>query len=236
MTEVRISVAMATYNGEKYIRQQLDSILDNLAVDDEVVISDDGSKDGTLEILKEYREKDSRIRLLKGPEEGIIANFEHAMRNCRGEYIFLADQDDVWMADKIESVMECFSQRDVALVIHDARVMEEKLQDEIMPSFFQYRNSGPGFCKNFIKNTYMGCCMAFHKKVRDYVLPIPRDIQMHDQWIGMLSDRKFGKSVFLREKLLLYRRHENTSSDFSRNTVPVMIKNRFVLFRRIMRK
>lgn len=232
MEEVRISVAVASYNGADYIGEQLDSILQNLSMQDEVLVSDDGSTDGTIEIVKEYEQKDARVHLLHGPKKGIIANFEYAMQMCRGKYIFLSDQDDIWRPDKVEKVLEVFEQPDVYLVIHDARVCKEDGKEVVMPSFFAYRGSGAGVLKNYIKNTYMGCCMAFRKEVREKALPIPKDIQMHDQWIGIVSDYCFGKSVFLQEQLLEYRRHEQNASDFSHNTIGVMLKNRILLAKR----
>ena len=90
----KISVAMATYNGEKYIKKQIESILINLNKDDELIISDDGSKDKTLDIIKSI--KDKRIKIISGPKQGVIKNFENALNNCTGEYIFLSDQDDIW--------------------------------------------------------------------------------------------------------------------------------------------
>jgi glycosyltransferase involved in cell wall biosynthesis len=227
---MRISVALAAYNGALYIGKQLDSILDNLTADDEVVISDDGSTDGTVGVIEEYRKKDSRIRLLKGPGEGVIANFEHAIADCRGEYIFLADQDDLWMQDKVERVMGVFADPKVHLVVHDARVMNADLSQTLMESFFAYRNSKPGVWNNLLKNRYMGCCMAFRRALVSKILPIPRDIPMHDQWIGLLSDYYYGKSVFLREPLLYYRRHAGAVSDFEHNSVMIMLHNRFRIY------
>jgi glycosyltransferase involved in cell wall biosynthesis len=227
---MRISVALAAYNGALYIGEQLDSILDNLTADDEIVISDDGSSDGTVGIIEEYRKKDSRIRLLQGPGDGVIANFEHAIAACRGTYIFLADQDDRWMPDKAVKVMEAFADPQVYLVIHDARVMNEDLSRTLMESFFTYRNSKPGVWNNLLKNRYMGCCMAFRRELVPKLVPIPRDIPMHDQWIGLLSDYYYGKSVFLRETLLYYRRHAGAVSDFEHNSVMVMLKNRFRIY------
>lgn len=233
MEQVRVSVAIAAYNGAAYIAQQLDSILTNLSELDEIIVSDDGSTDATRKIVSEYEQKDSRVHLVEGPREGIIANFEHAMQMCKGTYIFLSDQDDVWESNKVEKVLEILEQRDVFLVIHDAKVCNDNLEEVVMPSFFSYRGSGAGAWKNYVKNTYMGCCMAFKKEVRDKVLPIPKDIQMHDQWIGILSDYYFGKSVFLQKPLLLYRRHAQNASDFSHNSIGVMLKNRIRLARRL---
>jgi glycosyltransferase involved in cell wall biosynthesis len=227
---MRISVALAAYNGALYIRQQLDSILDNLAAEDEIVISDDGSTDGTLAILEEYRARDTRIRLLKGPGEGVIANFEHAISGCRGDYIFLADQDDLWMPDKVEKVMQVFADPKVFLVIHDAKVMNADLSKTLMESFFAYRGSKPGVWSNLLKNRYMGCCMAFRRELVPKILPIPRDIPMHDQWIGLVSDHFYGNSVFLHDALLYYRRHADAVSDFAHNTAAVMLRNRVKIY------
>lgn len=234
MEQIRISVALASYNGEKYIASQLESILQNLSEQDEIVVSDDGSTDRTREIVTSFREKDARIRLVDGPEQGIIANFEHALKECRGAYLFLADQDDVWAKDKVEKVMRAFEEEQVSLVIHDVEVRNESLEQVLMPSFFAYRGSGAGAFKNFCKNTYMGCAMALKREVLSRIFPIPRDIQMHDQWIGILSDYYFGKSFFLKEPLLKYRRHEQNNSDFSRHGILKMIQIRLLLAKRLL--
>lgn len=223
-------MAMATYNGEKYIKEQLDSIIANLSGEDEIVISDDGSNDATCEIIHEYQRIYPFIRLLEGPRQGVISNFEHAIAACKGDYIFLSDQDDVWTLDKVSSVMNAFEREPVSLVIHDAKVVSENLEQTIMESFFEYRGSRPGVIWNMLKGRYMGCCIAIKKEVVPCILPIPKDIPMHDQWIGLVSDSIFGNSCFLEKKLLLYRRHENAVSDFGHNSVRVMIKNRWVIF------
>lgn len=230
-----ISVAVVTYNGETYLREQLDSILVNLGTGDEIVISDDGSTDTTPDILSFYQEQDARIRVVCGPGEGVIANVEHALKECRGDYIFLADQDDVWMPDKTERVLKVFKEKEAMLVMHDACVMDADCKEVIMPSFFAYRHSGHGAVKNIIKNTYMGCCMAFRREALDILFPIPRDIPMHDQWIGVKCDLKYHRTNLLKEPLILYRRHAKNVSDFSHNGVLRMIKNRLIFLKGILR-
>lgn len=234
MGKVRISVALASYNGENYIGEQMDSILANLTETDEVVVSDDGSKDRTMEILRGYENGRIPVRVLKGPGLGIKKNIENAMRNCRGEYIFLADQDDVWTEDKVEIAMLFFG-IGVDLVNHDARVMDSGLQEEIMPSFFAYRRSGPGFWRNFVKNRYMGCCMAFRRELLPLALPIPEEVEMHDQWIGLISELTGRNICFVPNRLLLYRRHEANVSDFNHGTVQEMIKKRLTLAKALLR-
>lgn len=216
---------MATYNGEKYIKEQIDSILKIMTSEDELIISDDGSTDNTLNIISKYN--DERIKVVKGPHNGVKQNFANAIENASGKYIFLSDQDDIWKDNKIERVLNEFETNNVSVVIHDAEVIDENLK-VIIPSFFKHRNSGKGIIKNIYKNTYIGCCMAFNSDLKKYILPIPNDIEMHDQWIGILAETKGNGSAFIKEKLIKYRRHGNNVSQMKHYSVLRMIKNRII--------
>ncbi len=219
-----ISVAMATYNGEKYIKEQIDSILNNLSEEDELVISDDGSVDKTLEIIQSYQ--DNRIKLMNGPKKGVKQNFANALSKCRGKYIFLSDQDDIWEKNKVKKVLEVFENSDCSLVIHDCTVIDNQYK-VLHDSFFKIRNSKKGIIKNIWKNSYIGCCMCFEKNLIDSVLPIPNRIEMHDQWIGILAEKKGNGSIFIFDKLIQYRRHENNVSKMKHHSIFVMLKNRW---------
>lgn len=235
--DIRVSVAMVTYNGGAYLCQQMDSILGQLGEQDELVVSDDGSKDHTVSILREYQKKDSRIRLLQGPGRGVKCNISHALQNTRGKYIFLADQDDIWLSGKVEQVLQAFERQKAAVVIHDARVfVGENISDVLMESFFEFRGAKPGVLKNIIKNSYIGCCMAFRRQLLEVILPIPEQIEMHDQWIGILGDYYLGKSYFLPEPLLLYRRHEKNQSAMTHYGFGKMLRNRLVFLGCFSRK
>lgn len=222
-----ISVCMTSYNGEKYIGKQIETILVNLTDVDELIISDDGSTDQTKDIIMAYSQKDARIRLIDGPKQGVIANFEHAIKSARGDFIYLADQDDLWDRKKVERVQACFEDVNCMLVIHDADIIDEE-EKEIEPSFFQRRGSKPGVINNIIKNSYIGCCMAFRREILEQVLPIPKNIEMHDQWIGILAEMQ-GEVCFLEEVLFHYRRHGDNVSSFEHYPIPKMIRNRVVL-------
>lgn len=225
-----ISAAMATYNGERFIKEQLESILLQLGKDDEVVISDDGSTDETLKIVRGL--KDKRIRLFDGPKAGVKQNFANAIEKCSGETIFLADQDDVWLPNKVAIVMEAFRKENCECVVHDCEVFDSESGKIIESSFFAWRGSKAGKWKNIWKNSYIGCCMAFKAEMKKYILPIPNDIEMHDQWIGVMCE-EHGKSVFLPEVLLKYRRHEGNRSEMTHHSMPVMVKNRVIFMRQL---
>ena len=205
---MNVSVALAAYNGEKYISQQIDSILSQLSLDDELVISLDPSTDQTLNIIQSYN--DPRIKVIKGPGKGLIKNFENAIVHTSKEIIFLSDQDDVWKENKIETVLKAFDDNTL-LVVHDAIVVDESLK-EIHSSFFSICHSKTGIVKNIIKNSYIGCCMAFRKELIEQIIPFPKSLPMHDQYIGLMAEKK-GKSKFINEKLIYYRRHDTNASN-----------------------
>ena len=232
---IRVSVAMATYNGEKYIKEQIESILCQLKGEDELVISDDGSNDETISIINEYMREDKRIKLLSGPRSGVKQNFANAIENTKGKYIFLSDQDDVWMSNKIERVLKYFIKEDFSLIVHNAEIVNENLKKNLK-SFFEYRKSGAGVIKNIYKNTYIGCCMAFDSKIKKDILPIPDNIEMHDQWIGIINDKKYKKSFFLNEQLIKYRRHENNVSQMKPYGWIRRIKNRMILISELQKR
>ena len=99
-----ISVCMATYNGERYIKEQVSSIMQQLGENDELIVSDDGSSDSTLQVLDSFH--DSRIKVFSGPRTGLTYNFENAIKNANGDYLFLSDQDDVWECNKVERLAD----------------------------------------------------------------------------------------------------------------------------------
>ena len=218
----KVSVAMATYNGEKYIKEQIETILNNLDDKDELVISDDGSSDMTSEIINKINDK--RIILLEGPRKGLKKNFENAIKNTTGDVIFLSDQDDIWMENKVEKVLECFNNNNYILIQHDAVVVDEN-DKVIYESFAEHRKVKTGVIKNLIKNSYHGCCIAFRKELIKEILPIPDNIYLHDEWIGIVAELN-GKTYFLNEKLIKYRRHSENTSSFKHLPFKEMFLNR----------
>ncbi|MCR5484118.1 MAG: glycosyltransferase family 2 protein [Clostridiales bacterium] len=201
---MKISVCLAAYHGEKYLKEQLDSVISQLPSDGEIIVSDDDPGGETERVVREYADTDKRIKYIRGRGEGVVKNFENALSASCGDVIFLCDQDDVWLDGKVERVTAEFS-KGASLVLHDAFVTDESL-NVVGESFFSAHKSESGFIRNIIRNSYMGCCMAFTRDVLEMATPFPENIPMHDQWIGLIAER-YGKPVLLSERLILYRRH-----------------------------
>lgn len=230
-----ISVCMATYNGELYIEEQINSILVQLLNTDELIISDDGSIDRTIEIIKSFN--DDRIKLLINNSKCYTKNFENALSKAKGDYIFLSDQDDVWLPNKVKVTLEYLKNYD--FVVNDATVVNEKLK-----ILYKSRNKKfkirKGFLNNFIKSYYLGCCMAFNKKVLEAALPFPKNnsLCLHDTWISLLSEKYF-RTYIIEEPLIYYRRHDNNVSNGAEkwsNSILNILKIRLYLFYSILRR
>lgn len=209
-----ISVCMPTFNGAAYISEQIKSILSSPLVS-ELIISDDGSTDGTIDIVKNFY--DSRIKIFNGPSLGLIKNIEFLLSLASKEYIFLADQDDIWFPKKVSVMLK--SLRDTDMVVCNCIVVNSDL-GIVHSSFFALRNSGRGLFKNLLRNSYLGCCIAFRRKLLAHGLPFPDNLPMHDWWLGLIAE-SFGKTVFIDEPLMMYRRHgQNVSSTSERSHAP----------------
>lgn len=196
-----ISVCMATYNGGKYIKQQVESILCQLTDIDELIVSDDGSKDETISILKEF--KDSRIKVFNNEIHGVNSNFENAISHANGDYIFLCDQDDVWMPNKVETVLIALQQH--VMVVHNAQIIDGN-GAPLGKTYYECTPKKTGFWGNLWKSRYLGCCMAFRSSLLKELMPFPKNVFGHDYWLGLYVDFRYHVH-FMDEVLICYRRH-----------------------------
>ena len=209
----RISVCMAALNGARFIEAQLGSILPQLADDDEIVIFDDGSRDDTMQRIRSLR--DARIRLFAHRKnEGIVATFEDALRCATGDILFLSDDDDLWAPTKVRQVLEAFAAHpEVRVIISRVALIDEagaRLPDSAIN---RYGRFVPGFWRNIFMNHYQGSAMAIRASFLGDVLPFPRRKSfLHDAWIGTRNEATGGKTAFIDEPLLLYRRHAQNAS------------------------
>ena len=203
-----VSVALAAYNGERYIAEQVDSILNQLNENDELIISVNPSNDRTEDIIRDYQLKDKRVKVVICSRKGVLANFENAIRLCSNDIIFLSDQDDIWSSNKIELQLQLFKDTYVGGVCHGCRYID----DSGKPTDEQPRtgkNRRITFWEIIRKNPVQGSTLAFRRELTNYFLPFPIDIPMHDSWIG-LCIVKHSNLVYINDQLLFYRQHEGT--------------------------
>jgi hypothetical protein len=209
----KISACMAAYNGGRFVDGQLRSILSQLGPNDELVVVDDGSKDDTATRIE--RAGDARIKLLRHVNNaGVVATFEDALRSATGQILFLCDDDDLWAPTKAQQFMDVFERRrDVEIVTSRVRMIDEN--DRPLPDSRINRGGRflPGFWRNLFMNHYQGSAMAIRASLLGRVLPFPaRRSFLHDAWIGTRNDLLGGKTIFIDEDLLFYRRHLNNAS------------------------
>lgn len=206
---IMISVCIATYNGELYIRKQLESILAQLTDEDEVIISDDASTDNTLSVIRQMNSPIIHIYINEG-KHGYTSNFENALKKAKGDYIFLSDQDDEWLPNKVAICMKNLKESD--LVVTDAILVNEA-GIEIEPSFYSIRAPLRSYIGNIVKFGYLGCCLAFNRKILAKALPFPEKHKLctHDNWLFIVAET-FYKVRILDERLIYYRRHEHNVS------------------------
>jgi len=195
-----VSVAMATYNGERYLLEQLESIAHQTRVPDEVVISDDGSTDKTVEIARRWAQTaPMAVRwLINEARLGCCANFDRALAQTTGDIVCLSDQDDVWLPWKIARVLEEFKENPkVLLVLNNQRITTHELRDTGWTTFRRH-------------NAGHGCCVSARRQLLELALPIPcdcdRDWVNHDHWLIRLAT-VLNRKQLIEEPLQLYRRH-----------------------------
>ena len=215
--EEKIDILLATYNGEKYVKEQIDSILNQNYKNIRLIISDDCSKDTTPEILKEYEKKDDRIvAYIQKENLGVVKNIEFLLNKVEAPYYMLADQDDYWLPEKAEKSLEALKNNEADLVFGDLDVVDENL-NTIYPSFNDYMLLSRKINKyidsyklNYLYNCVTGCTVLAKKETIEKILPLPTNSKrvIHDYWIGLMVSLN-GKLAYMPEKYIKYRQHGN---------------------------
>ncbi len=219
-----ISVAVTTYNGEKYIEEQLQSICEQTLSVDEIIIVDDCSTDNTVDIVENFilRNEEKRIHLLVNKKNlGYTKNFYKAISMTHGDYIFLSDQDDIWKTNKVERMIDVMRTTDSDILCSAFDIIDEKgvITKKVfrIPDFIQ--NAPEGVSEVSIKrlmlgNIAQGCTYCFTKKVRDIYIKIRYTEIIHDHQL-MVIGAAVGKAGFLNEKLIGYRIHSDNAIGFT---------------------
>lgn len=211
-----VDILMATYNGELFLKEQLDSIINQSYVDWNLLIRDDGSVDGTVELLERYKNNDSRIKLLKDDlgNVGLVRNFEILMCVSSAEYIMLVDQDDVWFSDKISRCMKLMLAREdysktPLLIVSNSIITDEYLHPKRLLYSKKYSPSLSNFL--FYNAGLQGAAMLMNRSLLDCILPIPKNVLVHDYHISICAF-VYGEVFFIPTPLAFYRRHSNAAT------------------------
>jgi glycosyltransferase involved in cell wall biosynthesis len=223
---MNLSVCMATYNGAEFVIRQLDTVLKQLKQEDEVIVVDDCSKDGTVQVIREAY--GDRVQVIVNNKNlGPIKSFEKAISLATGDILFLCDQDDLWEDDKVEVVLKAFEEQEAVLVVHDASVVDGNL-NIINPSWnnYNHNNINQGIFGNILKNAYTGALMAFKRELVVDIMPFPPKIEMHDQWIALICMRKKKKIVFIEKPLVKYVRHGGNVTGMKKRPLAAQLKGR----------
>lgn len=213
-----IGIAMTTYNGEKYLKEQIDSILNQTVSDFELIVCDDVSSDSTMDILNDYAEKDDRVHVFHNEENlGFLKNFEKAIRICldRGaEYVALSDQDDVWTENHLEVLLNTISPEGWGIAGAPTIESSESITNNGYLSSLPIpliNASQSERIKFFLYGSCLisGCCMLVHSSVFSLALPFKQEFYVHDFWlsfVGILTD-----SIYITEIPVTFHRNHSVN-------------------------
>lgn len=214
--EKKIEILLATYNGEKYLNEQIDSIINQTYTNWKLLIRDDGSEDRTLEILKEYEKRDERISILRDNKGnlGFVKNFEELLKNSSEEFIMFSDQDDYWLENKIEKYIGVLENLDVEklkkpLLIHSNSFVCDKKLNILKKNFVDSKVALQyGGNRYFFAYFVQGSTTLINRKLIDLGLPFLKSVTLHDRYFHLLVEF-FGNRIFIDESLIKYRQHRN---------------------------
>jgi glycosyltransferase involved in cell wall biosynthesis len=217
------SIAMATYNGVRFLEEQIQSVRLQMQSGDELVVVDDASTDGTMKLLEQLQFP--RMRVYQNPKNlGAARTFDRALSLTRNHIVFLCDQDDVWLPGKREAFVESFLRdKRCSVVVSDAELIDAAGRT-LAASFMQTRGGFSGsLWSTLYKNRFLGCCMALRRDVLSIGLPIPPTVPQHDMWLGLLG-AEIGTVHYLSTAYLRYRRHEENTSPSRPASTPTMVR------------
>ena len=214
-----IDILLSTYNGEKYLKEQIDSIIHQTYTDWTLIIRHDGSKDNTQNIIRSYTDRYSNIIQIQSSENiGVIKSFETLLKHSNSDYFMFCDQDDVWLSNKLElsiakiKEMESTTRTDCPIVVHtDLTVVDSNL-DTIQPSMFKMFNLKPSLIYSNINyallyNAITGCTLIGNRAARNFAIPFPSNISMHDSWLAQSALLNKGRVGTIYTPTILYRQH-----------------------------
>ena len=234
----QVDILLGTYNGATFLVEQINSILNQSFTDWKLIIRDDGSSDGTTEIVLDYQSKyPEKITVLENTNEnlGVILNFSQLLEASHAPYIMFCDQDDIWLAEKVELTLtkmlaiEKLNPKIPLLVHTDLKVVDDNL-DILSDSYWSYQGIDPNYDtlnRLLIQNVITGCTVMINKQLAHLALPIPSTVIMHDWWLGLVATSS-GQIHHLKLPTVLYRQHDNNDTGataFNFNTILTQLHN-----------
>jgi glycosyltransferase, group 2 family len=225
----KIDILMATYNGEKYLSEQIDSIVGQTYQNWNLLIRDDNSSDGTLQILKKYEKLDRRIKILRDNRGnlGIVKNFEELLKNSESELIMFSDQDDIWLENKLDMYLKIAEKLEFnGFLIHSEAALFKKNHENISKGSFISKKAVKKGLENVFFNYFVqGATILISKEIRDFVFPFPKEAYLHDRYIHLVSELFFER-VFINQPLIYYRQHGNNQIG-AKNTLKQLLSKRY---------
>lgn len=209
-----ISVVMAVYKGDKFIQEQILSILPQLKNEDEIIVSDDRPGGTTERIVKRIGAEDNRVIYVEGKNKGNVANIVNALRYCKGDKIYFCEYKDVWLPDKVKRVEEAFASG-ADLVVHNAYIADELLNITDY-SLFQKAGINKLSLSSLRKSGYFLSCIAIRRKLLKKIMPIPRSVPSVGQWVGLIGSI-YGKRVIVDIPLIYSRMTKRQRANFESN-------------------
>ena len=225
----KIDILMATYNGEKYLAEQLDSIINQTYHNWNLLIRDDNSTDRTLEIIQDYQKKDNRIKLLKDNEGnlGIVKNFEELLKNSESEFIMFSDQDDIWIENKLDVYLKTAEKIKIkGFLLHSDAILFDKNKSNILKDTFTSKKAINKGLENVFFNYFVqGATILISKEIKNFILPFPKEVYLHDRYIHLISELFFER-IFVNKALIYYRQHGDNQIG-AKNTIRELLLKRY---------
>jgi glycosyltransferase, family 2 len=229
MENKKIDILMATYNGEKYLAEQLDSIINQTYHNWNLLIRDDSSTDRTLEIIQDYQKKDNRIKLLKDNKGnlGIVKNFEELLKNSESEFIMFSDQDDIWVENKLDMYLKMIEKiKNKGFMIHSDAILFDKNKSNILKDTFISKKAINRGLENVFFNYFVqGATILISKEIKNFILPFPKEVYLHDRYIHLISELFFER-IFVNKALIYYRQHGDNQIG-AKNTIRELLSKRY---------
>ena len=220
---------MATYNGEKYLGEQLDSIINQTYHNWNLLIRDDNSTDKTLEIIQNYHKKDKRIKILKDNKGniGIVRNFEELLKSSESEFIMFSDQDDIWVENKLDIYLKMIEKiKNKGFMIHSDAILFDKNKSNILKdTFISKKAINKGLENVFFNYFVQGATILISKEIKNFILPFPKEVYLHDRYIHLISELFFER-IFVNKALIYYIQHGDNQIG-AKNTIRELLSKRY---------